>query len=289
MATKPGLSCVATQRKKRWRKAMSTTEALLARLNAVFDSARPAALAVSGGVDSMTLAFVSHLRLGAGVTMFHAASAAVPVSATERVRDYAARHGWDLRIIDAGEFADERYLANPSNRCFFCKSNLYGALSSLSQAQLFSGTNTDDLCDWRPGLKAADANSVRHPFVEAGMSKADVRALAAAHGLTNLAELPSAPCLSSRVETSLRIEPQTLRAIDQVETLLRGELSPETVRCRVRRAGIVVELDQPTLSCLSEDSRARLSHQICAAFGGPRPVHFQAYVRGSAFLREQSA
>ena len=268
---------------------MIRTEALLTSLNAVFDSARPAAVALSGGVDSMTLAFVAHLRLGAGITMFHAASAAVPVSATERVRDYAARHGWALRIIDAGEFADERYLANPSNRCFFCKSNLYGTLSSLSQAQLFSGTNTDDLGDWRPGLKAAEANGVRHPFVEAGMSKSDIRRMAAAYGLNDLAELPSAPCLSSRIETSLRIEPQILRAIDKVETLLRDDLSPDTVRCRIRQAGIVVELDERTLSCLSKGTRAWLTDRICKAFGEPRPVHFRAYVRGSAFLREQGA
>ncbi|CDX52995.1 Pp-loop domain protein [Mesorhizobium plurifarium] len=268
---------------------MTTSEAFLRRLDAVFDSARPAAVAISGGVDSMTLAFVAHLRLGADLTMFHAASAAVPVSATERVRDYAARHGWDLRVIDAGEFRDERYLANPSNRCFFCKSNLYGALSSLSKAQLFSGTNTDDLGDWRPGLKAAEANSVRHPFVEAGMSKADVRAMAAAHGLNDLVELPSAPCLSSRIETALRIEPQVLRAVDQVEMLVRRELSPDTVRCRVRQTGVVVELDETTLSRLSDQGRVQLARRIAEAFGGSRPVHFEAYVRGSAFLREQSA
>ncbi|MDX8441386.1 adenine nucleotide alpha hydrolase [Mesorhizobium australafricanum] len=268
---------------------MTTIEAFLGRLDAVFDSARPAAVAISGGVDSMTLAFVAHLRLGADLTMFHAASAAVPVSATERVRDYAARHGWNLRVIDAGEFADERYLANPSNRCFFCKSNLYGALSSLSKAQLFSGTNTDDLGDWRPGLKAAEANSVRHPFVEAGMSKADVRAMAAAHGLNDLAELASAPCLSSRIETALRIEPQVLRAVDQVEMLVRRELSPDTVRCRVRQTGIVVELDETTLSRLSDADRVELARKIADAFDGPPPIHFQAYVRGSAFLREQSA
>ncbi|MFC3165812.1 adenine nucleotide alpha hydrolase [Ciceribacter thiooxidans] len=268
---------------------MTTTESLIARLNAVFDSARPAAIAVSGGVDSMTLAFVAHRRMCADVTMFHAASAAVPVSATQRVKDYAVLHGWDLRIINAGEFADERYLANPSNRCFFCKSDLYGALSSLSDAQLFSGTNTDDLGDWRPGLKAAEANSVRHPFVEAGMSKADVRAMAAAHNLADLAELPSAPCLSSRIETALRIEPEILQAVDEVEMLLRRELSPDTVRCRVRQAGVVVELDEPTLSQLSDGSRARLASRISEAFGGSKPVDFQAYARGSAFLRERNA
>lgn len=217
--------------------------------------------------------------------MYHAASAAVPESATERVRTYAAKHGWSLRIIDAGEFGDERYLANPANRCFFCKSNLYGTLSSLTGVQLFSGTNTDDLGDWRPGLKAAENNSVRHPFVEAGMSKADVRALAAAHGLDDLAELPSAPCLSSRVETALRINPGTLRAIDAAETLLRRELSPQTVRCRVRQAGVVVELDEATLTTLSDPARAVLSDRIRTTFGEQRPVQFQSYLRGSAFLR----
>jgi uncharacterized protein len=160
---------------------MSNTEAALARLNAVFATTKPAAIALSGGVDSMTLAFVAHRAMGKDVTMFHAASAAVPASATARVKDHAQRHGWNLRIVDAGEFADDRYLANPSNRCFFCKSNLYGTLAALTDAQLFSGTNLDDLGDWRPGLKAAEAQGVRHPFVEAEMTKADVRAMAAAH------------------------------------------------------------------------------------------------------------
>ncbi|MBB4188446.1 uncharacterized protein GGE07_005125 [Sinorhizobium terangae] len=266
---------------------MIASEAFINRLNAVFDSTRLAAVALSGGVDSMTLAYVAHRRMGQAVTMFHAASAAVPVSATERVNSYAERHGWKLRIVDAGEFADERYLANPANRCFFCKSNLYETLSSLTRANLFSGTNTDDLGDWRPGLKAAEANGVRHPFVEAGMAKADVRALAASYGLTDLAELPSAPCLSSRVETALRIEPHLLRAIDSVETHLRTELSPETVRCRVRQAGVVVELDSEALARLSNSQRIQLTDQIRSAFG-ERPVHFETYKRGSAFLREET-
>lgn len=268
---------------------MTNSDIFLVRLHAVFDSARPAAVALSGGVDSMTLAFRAHSFMGPDVAMYHAASAAVPESATERVKAYAARHGWDLRIVDAGEFGDERYLANPSNRCFFCKSNLYGTLSSLTAAQLFSGTNTDDLGDWRPGLKAAENNSVRHPFVEAGMSKADVRAMAAAHGLDDLAELPSAPCLSSRVETALRIDPATLRAIDAAETLLRRELAPQTVRCRVRQAGVVVELDEATLASLSVAGRAALSDRIRATFGDSRTVQFQSYLRGSAFLRGQHA
>ncbi|MDX8507255.1 hypothetical protein [Mesorhizobium captivum] len=121
------------------------------------------------------------------------------------------------------------------------------------------------------------------------MSKADVRAMAAAHGLHDLAELPSAPCLSSRIETALRIEPQILRAVDRVETLIRGELSPDTVRCRVRQTAVVVELDETTLSRLSDADRVELARKIADAFDGQPPIHFQAYVRGSAFLREQSA
>ena len=268
---------------------MSNTEAALARLNAVFATTKPAAIALSGGVDSMTLAFVAHRAMGKDVTMFHAASAAVPASATARVKDHAQRHGWNLRIVDAGEFADDRYLANPSNRCFFCKSNLYGTLAALTDAQLFSGTNLDDLGDWRPGLKAAEAQGVRHPFVEAEMPKADVRALAAAHGLDDLAELPSAPCLSSRIETALRIEPDVLRAVDRAETLLRETLAPETVRCRVRHAGVVVELDDATLSGLGASQRQELAQQIAAMFGKGQDVLFQPYTRGSAFLREQGA
>ncbi|UFM64484.1 adenine nucleotide alpha hydrolase [Paracoccus sp. MA] len=264
------------------------TADFLSRLHGVFDSAGPAAVAVSGGVDSMTLAYVAHRAMGRDVTMFHASSPAVPQAATARIRDYAARHGWQLRIVDAGEFSDERYLSNPSNRCFFCKSNLYGTLAGHTEAQLFSGTNMDDLGDWRPGLKAAEANHVRHPFVEAGMTKADVRAMAAAHGLHDLAEMPSAPCLSSRIETALRIEPQTLHAVDRIETLLRDELAPRTVRCRVRATGVVVELDPAALSRLSPEHQRALTQKIGAAFGSDRPVLFQGYTRGSAFLREQT-
>ena len=265
------------------------TDVLLASLDAVLGRLRPAAVALSGGVDSMTLAFLAHRVLGGDVTMFHAVSAAVPVAATERVEEHAARHGWQLRLVDAGELADERYLANPANRCFFCKTDLYGTLAAHTDAQLLSGTNTDDLADWRPGLRAADDHRVRHPFVEAGWAKADVRAAAAAHGLDDIADLPAAPCLSSRIETGLRIVPRTLRAVDEAETLLRAELAAQTVRCRVRDAGIVVELDDESLAALPAEHRAVLAQRVQALFGGTRPVTFEAYARGSAFLRERTA
>ncbi len=257
-------------------------------LNTVFDRVPTAAVACSGGVDSMTLGFLAHRSMGKRVTIFHAQSAAVPPAATARVREYAQREGWHLRVVDAGEFSDEKYLANPANRCFFCKTNLYGTLSSVAAgAQLFSGTNMDDLGDWRPGLKAAETYNVRHPFVEAGLTKADVRALAAVNGLSDIAELPSAPCLSSRVETGIRIDPAALQMIDRVETFVRDRLAPETVRCRVRYNGIVVELDSKTLARLPDASRDELIDAVRASgtLGSETAVHFVAYARGSAFLR----
>ncbi len=129
---------------------MSVRSTPLDALHASLDDSRPAAIALSGGVDSMTLAFIAHRRVGADVAMFHAVSPAVPSSATARVKAYAAAEGWALTVLDAGEFADERYMANPSNRCFFCKSNLYGTLASATDRQLLSGTNLNDLGDWRP-------------------------------------------------------------------------------------------------------------------------------------------
>ncbi len=258
-------------------------------LQDVFDSCDSAAIACSGGVDSMTLAFAAHLAMANRVTIFHAISPAVPPAATSRVKDYAARASWNLKLLDAGEFNDENYMQNPANRCFYCKTNLYSSLvAQANGSQLFSGTNLDDLGDWRPGLKAADNNAVRHPFVEAGMAKSDVRALAAQHGLDDIAELPSAPCLSSRIETGIRINANALRSIDNVETMLRDNLNPDTVRCRVRNDGVVVELDEATLASLDASAQSELASLIKQSFkdAPDTRISFETYNRGSAFLKD---
>ncbi|MCB1971295.1 MAG: hypothetical protein KDG54_12905 [Geminicoccaceae bacterium] len=255
----------------------------LQRLHHVLDSCAPAAIALSGGVDSMTLGFIAHRRLPGRVAMFHAASAAVPQAATERIKAYAARENWSLNVVDAGELTDERYLANPANRCFFCKSNLYGTLASLTADQLLSGTNLDDLGDWRPGLQAAREHHVRHPFVEAEIDKNGVRALAASLGLDDLAELPAAPCLSSRIETGQRIDPEDLALIDRVETLLRASCAARTVRCRIRHDAMVIELDPA--DALGATARQQLTNRIRSMMHERKPVRFESYRRGSAFLR----
>ena len=262
----------------------------LERLEAILRALDRAAVAVSGGVDSLTLARIAHDALGNNVTMYHAVSPAVPAEATQRVRALAQQYGWRLEVINAGEFDSEDYMRNPVNRCFFCKTSLYDAISAIAEqtnAQILSGTNTDDLGEYRPGLEAAKQHDVRHPFVEAGISKADVRALARQLGMDDVAELPAAPCLSSRVETGIAIDSETLKAIHATEKLVGAALKPNTVRCRVRATGVVIELDDVTLSVLSDTVRDDLTSNIRNVFARDSleiSISFAPYRTGSAFL-----
>ena len=256
---------------------------MLRRLDEVFRAIGPMAIAVSGGIDSLTLATAAH-RAVDGVTMHHATSPAVPPEATARVRAQARLRGWTLDVFDAGEFDRDDYRANPVNRCFHCKTSLYGAMSRRTTLQIVSGTNTDDLGEYRPGLEAARAHGVRHPFVEAGIDKPAIRALAAELGLGVLAELPAAPCLSSRIETGIAIQAPMLSMVHRAEQIVAAALQPRTVRCRVRRAGVVVELDEASLARLSPAQAQQLTREI-AGLGIVKPVSFAAYVNGSAFLQ----
>jgi uncharacterized protein len=264
---------------------------------------RPA-IAVSGGVDSVTLAAVAN-RLCNDVVLMHAMSPAVPAEATMRVRRLAAKHGWHLQVFEAGEFADAAYRANPVNRCFYCKTNLYGAIRARTDRPILSGANLDDLGEYRPGLDAARLHEVRHPYIEAGVTKDAVRQIARELALDDVAELPSSPCLSSRIETGIRIEPEALAFIARVEHLLTQEIHPATVRCRIRSAAVVIELDATTLGKLTAEETARLSaliaqqshlstqqsHLRTQQTYSPSglPVSFEQYRNGSAFLRERPA
>lgn len=272
--------------------ALEQLQALLAGLEAP-----RVAIAASGGIDSLTLSAAAAPVLGDRLTLHHATSPAVPQEATERTRALASMLGARLVVFDAGEFDDPSYRANPANRCFFCKTNLYGAIAARlrgSDTLVLSGTNTDDLSDYRPGLQAADTHNVRHPFVEAAISKATLRRIAPLVGLGHLADLPSAPCLSSRIETGLFIEPATLALVHAVERSVAAQLGSDgrVVRCRVRRDGLVIELDPISLQAVQDGLDTTLRRTIADLVAGadepPRPLRFAAYRTGSAFLRPGS-
>ncbi len=225
-----------------------TVEADLAVLREVIAECSPIVVACSGGIDSLVLATVAH-RLDPDHTVIaHTVTPAVPPDGTERVQDHARREGWNLRTVRSREFDDERYLANPTDRCYFCKSNLYDAIDEIvaglppSGPTIVSGANTDDLGEYRPGLTAAAEHGVRHPYVEAGIDKRRIRAIARAFDLAE-SELPASPCLASRLYTGTRVTSTRLEAVHAGEELLRAS-GFEVVRCRRRETVVWIELPE---------------------------------------------
>src|SRR5262245_45410955 len=160
------------------------------------------AVAFSGGVDSTVVAQAAYDALGDAAIAVTAVSESLATGELEEAQELARRIGIRHRVIHTEEFADPNYLRNQPDRCYFCKSELYGRLSGMLEAlevdAIASGANLDDLGDHRPGMRAAAEHEVRHPLQECGLTKADVRALARAWGLPTW-DKPATPCLSSRI------------------------------------------------------------------------------------------
>lgn len=257
------------------------------KLKETLTASGPAAIAVSGGIDSMALARAASL-VWADTHVFHAASPAVPKAATERLKHCAAKWGWNLHVIDAGEMADPDYLKNPVNRCFFCKTNLYSRILAETDRPVFSGANVDDLSDYRPGLEAARDFAVRHPYVEAGMGKSGIRGMARELQMGSIAELAASPCLSSRVSTGIPIAPGDLEIIDRIEVGLRAMFGDVAIRCRHVEGGYKIQLEEAVFSKLTEAQiEAVASHASQTVDNSADILGVEPYVRGSAFAVEK--
>ncbi|MGI9163120.1 MAG: hypothetical protein ACR2JI_09410 [Mycobacterium sp.] len=226
------------------------TSRILTALNEWFDQSPQRMIACSGGVDSMLLATVAHRHNADATVVVHDVTAAVPAADTVRVIEHATAEGWNLTVISSEEFADERYLSNPRDRCYYCKSHLYAAMGRVADTVagdrelsmvLLSGANADDLNEFRPGLKAAAENGVRHPFLELDMGKAEIRSTADELGLA-FADLPSSPCLASRLYTGTRVTQRRLRAVGVGEELVRQRTGIDVVRCRIDACEVRVEV-----------------------------------------------
>lgn len=248
-------------------------------------------IALSGGIDSLTLMTVAARVRRQATIAIHAVSAAVPVEATERCRSLASKYHWQLQEIDALEFDSDDYVSNPHNRCYYCKNSLFTAISACSRVAgeitIATGTNKDDLSDFRPGLQAAGEHGVWQPYVEAGIDKISIRRIARNEGLGDLANLPAAPCLSSRIETGISISSDDLYLIHKVEKLITQLSLPGDIRCRIVERGVVVQLplDSPLfrdkqLMALATCRVTDVCHEANRTFLG-----FNEYVKGSSFIK----
>jgi pyridinium-3,5-biscarboxylic acid mononucleotide sulfurtransferase len=208
-------------------------------------------VAYSGGVDSAYLAYAAHRALGAGALAVTADSPSYP----ERHRALALRlardFGFNHLVIQTAEMARPEYRANPANRCYYCKQELYTHLSALARERaipaIADGSNADDRGDYRPGRQAAREFGVRSPLDEAGLTKAEIRELSRVAGLPTWDE-PASACLSSRIPYFSEVTDEKLRMIERAETALR-DMGFRI--CRVRHHDTIARLE------LGRDEMAR--------------------------------
>ena len=193
-------------------------------------------VAYSGGVDSAVVARAAREACGERARAVTAVSASLAQGELEHAQELARHIGIAHEVIETREFDNPSYIANPANRCYHCKTELYNQLDALCNrwpgAVVVNGANVDDLGDWRPGLQAAREHQVDSPLVAVGISKAEVRALAK-HWQLPAWDKPASPCLSSRVAYGIAVTPERLARIDASERFIREELGVRELRVRL--------------------------------------------------------
>src|SRR5881296_2478285 len=245
-------------------------------------------LGYSGGVDSALLAVVLRQELGKSrMVAAIGRSASYPAAQWRTARDVAEQFDVPLLEIDTYELEDANYLANPTNRCFYCKTELWTRLVPLARerglAVVCDGTNADDLGEHRPGKAAGLGAGVRSPFAEVGLTKAEIRAASRDLGLPTW-DAPAAPCLSSRVQYGLSITPSRLKQVEQGEAYLRrlgigGDL-------RVRHLGVAARIEvEPTWIPWLEARREEVSTHLSSLGFAHVEIDPRGYRRGSLLER----
>jgi uncharacterized protein len=245
-------------------------------------------VAYSGGVDSVFLALVAHQVLGGKALAAIADSPSLPRRELEEAVAIAAEFGFPCRVVQTNEFNNPSYLANPVNRCYFCKSELFTELEPLARAEGFAvlayGENASDIGDHRPGAQAAKEFQVRAPLKEAGLTKAEIRELSAQMGLPT-AEKPQLACLSSRIPYGEEVTHAKLAMIEAAENILRDAGFHEVrVRHHELKNGHLarIELGPEEISRLFQnDLNQTLFEKIKASGYTQVTVDMQGYRRGS--------
>ena len=228
------------------------------------------AIAFSGGVDSTVVTAAAHRALGERAIAVTSDSPSVPRTELDDARRLAERIGIAHRIVPTREFESPDYVKNDGTRCYHCKSELYSRIDDLT-AELgvdvvCSGANLDDLGDYRPGLAAAAEHRVRHPLVEGGFPKADVRALAKEWDLP-VWDKPASPCLSSRLAPGVSVTPERTRRVEEAVALLR-EYGLRELRVRLHE-GELARIEVPA-SAIARLADAETRERIARVLKRPR-------------------
>jgi uncharacterized protein len=225
------------------------------RLYAILRKLSRVAVAFSGGIDSTVVAHAAFTVLGDNAVAVTADSPSVPRAEVAEARELAARIGIRHLVVRTDEMADPNYVRNDGARCYFCKSELYHRIESLLPELeinvICSGANLDDQGDYRPGLTAAAEHGIRHPLLEAGLTKSDVRTLAQAWGLPTW-DKPASPCLSSRLAPGVEVTHERTGRVEAAEVYLRN-LGLRELRVRLHEGELArVEVPPHELARLAE-------------------------------------
>jgi uncharacterized protein len=244
------------------------------------------AIGYSGGVDSAYLAVVARRALGAAnVLAIIGRSASYPAEQWAVARSVAERFGVQVLELDTNELADPRYAANPSNRCYFCKTELWGKLVPAAREEGFQtivdGTNADDLTDYRPGAQAAQEHAVDSPLAMLGFTKAEIRERSRALGLPTWSQ-PSSPCLSSRIPYGTGVTADRLAQVERAERALRELGVAGDLRVRYHDDLARVELGREALEqWLAPDASRALADAVRAAGFARVAIDLRGFRSGS--------